>query len=64
LAADGDRCDPPHDHRTTLQGAVAGLGGAIAISGMEWFSRAALTIRVLVVGSIPAKGHPVKGASL
>jgi len=37
-----------HDHRTTLQGAVAGLGGAIAIGGMEWFSRAAHTPLVII----------------
>ena len=37
-----------HDHRTTLQGAVAGLGGAIAIGGMEWFSRAAHTPLVVI----------------
>jgi CBS-domain-containing membrane protein len=53
-----------HDHPTTLQGAVAGLGGAIAIGGMEWFSRAAhyplvvipfATSIVLVIGSPEAE---------
>ncbi len=27
-----------NDHRNVLAGAVAGLGGAIAIGAMEWFS--------------------------
>jgi CBS-domain-containing membrane protein len=53
-----------HDHRTTLQGAVAGLGGAVAIGGMEWFSGAAhyplviipfATSIVLVIGSPEAE---------
>src|SRR5882757_6141143 len=53
-----------HDHRTTLQGAVAGLGGAVAIGGMEWFSRTAhyplviipfATSIVLVIGSPEAE---------
>jgi len=53
-----------HDHRTTLQGAVAGLGSAVAIGGMEWFSRAAhyplviipfATSIVLVIGSPEAE---------
>jgi len=26
------------DHRNTLAGAVAGLGAALAIGGMEWLS--------------------------
>lgn len=53
-----------HDRRTTLDGAVAGLGGAIAIGAMEWFSRAAhtplaiipfATSIVLVIGSPEAE---------
>ena len=30
-----------NDHRSILAGAVAGVGGAIAIGVMEWFSVAA-----------------------
>jgi hypothetical protein len=37
LAARGRQCDLPH----ILAGAVAGVGGAIAIGAMEWFSVAA-----------------------
>jgi CBS-domain-containing membrane protein len=49
-----------NDHRNVLAGAVAGLGGAIAIGAMEWFSVAAhyplavipfATSIVLVIGS-------------
>ena len=49
-----------NDHRIWLTGAVAGLGGAIAIGAMEWFSVAAhyplavipfATSIVLVMGS-------------
>ena len=49
-----------NDHRNWLAGAVAGLGGAIAIGAMEWFSVAAhyplavipfATSIVLVMGS-------------
>lgn len=49
-----------NDHRNALAGAVAGLGGAIAIGAMEWFSFAAqyplavipfATSIVLVTGS-------------
>ena len=49
-----------NDHRDVLAGAVAGLGGAIAIGVMEWFSVAAhyplavipfATSIVLVIGS-------------
>ena len=49
-----------NDHRNALAGAVAGLGGAIAIGVMEWFSVAAhyplavipfATSIVLVIGS-------------
>ncbi|MFG3595843.1 HPP family protein [Bradyrhizobium sp. RDI18] len=49
-----------NDHRNVLAGAVAGLGGAIAIGVMEWFSFAAhyplavipfATSIVLVIGS-------------
>ena len=49
-----------NDHRNILAGAVAGLGGAIAIGAMEWFSLAAhyplavipfATSIVLVIGS-------------
>ena len=49
-----------NDHRNALAGAVAGLGGAIAIGVMEWFSFAAhyplavipfATSIVLVIGS-------------
>jgi hypothetical protein len=29
-----------NDHRNILAGAVAGLGAALAIGGMEWFSLA------------------------
>jgi hypothetical protein len=31
-----------NDHRNTLAGAVAGLGAALAIGGMEWLSVASL----------------------
>ncbi|MEH2577550.1 HPP family protein [Bradyrhizobium sp. AZCC 1708] len=50
-----------NDHRNVLAGAVAGLGGAIAIGVMEWFSFAAhyplavipfATSIVLVIGSL------------
>jgi CBS-domain-containing membrane protein len=49
-----------NDHRNIIAGAVAGLGGAIAIGAMEWFSVAAhypmaiipfATSIVLVIGS-------------
>src|SRR3954470_18973638 len=49
-----------NDHRNMLAGAVAGLGGALAIGAMEWFSVAAhyplavipfATSIVLVIGS-------------
>src|SRR5688572_21972297 len=49
-----------NDHRNVLAGAVAGLGGALAIGVMEWFSFAAqyplavipfATSIVLVIGS-------------
>jgi CBS-domain-containing membrane protein len=49
-----------NDHRNTLAGAVAGLGAALAIGGMEWFSVASrmplfvipfATSIVLVIGS-------------
>ena len=49
-----------NDHRNVLAGAVAGLGGALAIGGMEWFSVAShyplvfipfATSIVLVIGS-------------
>jgi CBS-domain-containing membrane protein len=49
-----------NDHRSVVAGAVAGLGGAIAIGAMEWFSVAAhyplavipfATSIVLVIGS-------------
>jgi len=49
-----------NDHRNALAGAVAGLGGALAIGAMEWFSAAAhyplavipfATSIVLVIGS-------------
>jgi CBS-domain-containing membrane protein len=36
------------DHRTTLDAAGAGLGGAIAIGAMEWFSRAGHTPLVVI----------------
>ena len=53
-----------NDHRSILAGAVAGLGGAIAIGVMEWFSVAAhyplavipfATSIVLVIGSPEAE---------
>jgi CBS-domain-containing membrane protein len=53
-----------NDHRNILAGAVAGLGGAIAIGAMEWFSLAAhyplavipfATSIVLVIGSPEAE---------
>lgn len=53
-----------NDHRNALAGAVAGLGGAIAIGAMEWFSFAAqyplavipfATSIVLVTGSPDAE---------
>ena len=53
-----------NDHRNMLAGAVAGLGGAIAIGVMEWFSFAAhyplaaipfATSIVLVIGSPDAE---------
>ena len=49
-----------NDHRNMLAGSVAGLGAAIAIGGMEWFSLAShyplviipfATSIVLVIGS-------------
>ncbi len=52
------------DHRDTLAGVVAGLGAAIAISAMEWFSLAShfplviipfATSIVLVIGSPEAE---------
>jgi CBS-domain-containing membrane protein len=53
-----------NDHRNILAGAVAGLGAAIAIGGMEWFALAAhtplliipfATSIVLVIGSPDAE---------
>jgi CBS-domain-containing membrane protein len=53
-----------NDHRNSLAGAVAGLGAALAIGGMEWFSFAAhypliiipfATSIVLVIGSPEAE---------
>jgi CBS-domain-containing membrane protein len=53
-----------NDHRNILAGAVAGLGGALAIGAMEWFSLAAhypmavipfATSIVLVIGSPEAE---------
>jgi CBS-domain-containing membrane protein len=53
-----------NDHRNVLAGAVAGLGGALAIGAMEWFSIAAhyplavipfATSIVLVIGSPEAE---------
>ena len=53
-----------NDHRNALAGAVAGLGGALAIGAMEWFSVAAnyplavipfATSIVLVIGSPEAE---------
>jgi CBS-domain-containing membrane protein len=53
-----------NDHRNILAGAVAGLGGAIAIGAMEWFSVVAhyplvvipfATSIVLVIGSPEAE---------
>jgi CBS-domain-containing membrane protein len=53
-----------NDHRNIVAGAVAGLGGAIAIGAMEWFSVAAhyplfvipfATSIVLVIGSPEAE---------
>ena len=53
-----------NDHRNTLAGAVAGVGAAIAIGAMEWFSLAAhyplviipfATSIVLVIGSPEAE---------
>jgi CBS-domain-containing membrane protein len=53
-----------NDHRSILAGAVAGLGGALAIGVMEWFSVAAhyplavipfATSIVLVIGSPDAE---------
>jgi CBS-domain-containing membrane protein len=53
-----------NDHRSILAGAVAGVGGAIAIGVMEWFSVAAhyplavipfATSIVLVIGSPEAE---------
>src|SRR5712672_3336896 len=53
-----------NDHRNILAGAVAGLGGAVAIGVMEWFSVAAhyplavipfATSIVLVIGSPEAE---------
>ena len=49
-----------NDHRGVLAGSVAGLGGALAVGAMEWFSFAAqyplaeipfATSIVLVIGS-------------
>src|ERR1700710_3025862 len=62
-----------NDHHNVLAGAVAGLGGAIAIGAMEWFSLAAhyplavipfATSIVLVIGSPdagPAQPRAVVG---
>src|SRR5882757_2680630 len=56
--------EPGYDRRAALAGAVAGLGAAIAIGGMEWFSLAAhyplavipfATSIVLVIGSPDAE---------
>ena len=53
-----------NDHRNVVAGAVAGLGGAVAIGAMEWFSVAAhyplfvipfATSIVLVIGSPEAE---------
>src|ERR1700712_2874990 len=55
---------PRNDHRNILAGAVAGLGAAIAIGAMEWFSVAShyplviipfATSIVLVIGSPEAE---------
>ena len=60
LAAELAECDLRNDHRNVVAGAVAGLGGAIAIGVMELFSFAAhyplavipfATSIVLVIGS-------------
>ena len=56
-----------NDHRNVLAGAIAGLGGAMAIGIMEWFSVAAhyplavipfATSIVLVIGSPEAEPAP------
>ena len=56
--------EPGYDRRAALAGAVAGLGAAIAIGSMEWFSLAAhyplavipfATSIVLVIGSPDAE---------
>src|ERR1700674_2028994 len=53
-----------NDHRNILAGAVAGLGAALAIGGMEWFSLVSryplviipfATSIVLVIGSPEAE---------
>jgi CBS-domain-containing membrane protein len=53
-----------NDHRNALAGAIAGLGAALAIGGMEWFSLAShyplviipfATSIVLVIGSPEAE---------
>src|SRR4051794_5893299 len=53
-----------NDHRNILAGAVAGVGAAVAIGGMEWFSLAShyplviipfATSIVLVIGSPEAE---------
>jgi CBS-domain-containing membrane protein len=61
---DAARAISRNDHRNVLAGAVAGLGGGIAIGFMEWFSVAAhyplavipfATSIVLVIGSPEAE---------
>jgi CBS-domain-containing membrane protein len=60
-----------NDHRNTLAGAMAGLGAAIAIGGMEWFARVSdyplviipfATSIVLVIGS--PKAEPAQPRAL
>jgi CBS-domain-containing membrane protein len=60
-----------NDHRNVLAGAVAGLGSAIAVGAMEWFSLAAhyplavipfATSIVLVIGS--PKAEPAQPRAL
>jgi CBS-domain-containing membrane protein len=50
-----------NDHRNVLAGAVAGLGVAIAIGGMEWFSLASrypLVIIPFATSIVPVIGSP------
>ena len=61
LAAAAREAITRNDHRSILAGAVAGVGGAIAIGVMEWFSVAAhyplaaipFAIRCLIVLRTP-----------